>query len=310
MDGGRIVTTWSHKHLPSIQLYTHPTQILPSAQPHLLHLLLCFTLADQCISHGMAQPAKQGNSFSSRQQPLKAAVVDETNYFGSDDDEFWDNLKPGDIRAAEDEALQRQSQWQATQATQRQPRQPSPNYIDDDDDDEVTEVPPPAPIIQRLPPKPALVAQQPPYRPSSVAGRVLNQPSRYPATGGVALTPSQNNPHYKKPVPLFNSTNGGWTPSQQYTSNRQVLYPPSSQSQTPFRTGSQQGYIPAPAGRPTTAQADEDDVETLRKQLEEVSAFTFFPSSAIRAMLTCPSSSDKKKKPSTQNSSPSQAKCP
>lgn len=222
----------------------------------------------------MAHPAKQGNSFSNRQQPAKPPVVDETNYFGSDDDEFWDNLKPEDIKGAETEALNRQSQWQATQATQRQARQPSPNYIDDGDDDEVTEVPPPAPVIERLPSRPEPTAQQPPYRPPSVAGRVLNQPLRYPATGGVAPTPSQNNPQYKRPVPLFNTTNGGWTPSQQYTANRQVVYPLSSQSQTSFRTGTQQGYTPAPVGGPTTAQVDSDDVETLRKQLEEVCAFS------------------------------------
>lgn len=221
----------------------------------------------------MAQPDKQGNSSSNRQQLAKPPVVDETNYFGSDDDEFWDNLKPEDIKGAETEALNRQSQWQATQATQRQARQPSPNYIDGDDDDEVTEVPPPAPVIERLPTRLASVAQQPPYRPPSVAGRILNQPSRYPATGGVAPAPSQNNPQYKRPVPLFNSTNGGWTPSQQYTANRQVVYPPSSQSQTSFRMGTQQGYTPAAASRPATAQADGDDVEALRKQLEEVRAF-------------------------------------
>lgn len=293
-----------------VPLSTHPTHICPRRGLIYFLYFSALLIANQCTSHGMAQPAKQGNSFSKRQQPVKPPVDDETNYFGSDDDEFWDNLKPGDIKAAEDEALERQSQWQATQATQRQPRQLSPNYIDDDDDDEVTEAPPPAPVIERLPPRPASIAQQPSYRPPSVAGRVLNQPSRYPATGGVALTPSQNNPHYKRPVPLFNGTNGGWTPSQQYSANRQVVYPPSSQSQTSFRTGTQQGYTPAPAGRPMTAQANGDDVETLRKQLEQVSDSTFFPPLTIRAILTSPPSSDKKKKPSTRNSSPSQARCP
>lgn len=221
----------------------------------------------------MAQPAKQGDSFSAR-QPAQP-IVDETNYFGSDDDEFWDNLGHDDIKAAETEALTRQTQWQATQATQRQARQPSPNYIDDDDNDEVTEIAAAAPVIERLPPRPAPVAaQSQPYRPQPMAGRVLHQPSRHTATGGVTPTPSHNNPQYRRPVPLFNSTNVGWTPSQQYTANvnanRQIQYPPSSQSQTSFRTNTQQGYTPALVARPTAQPADENDVEALRKQLEEV----------------------------------------
>lgn len=225
----------------------------------------------------MAHPSKQGTSFPAA-PPVQSAVKDEPTYFNSSDDEFWDNLRPEEIKSAEIQALARHSQWQATQATQatqRHARQPSPNYIADDDDDEVTEVAPPVPVIERLPPRVVQQVSQPqdqqPYRPQAVVGRVLNQPSRYPATGAVVPTPSHNNPQYKRPVPLFSSTNGGWTPSQQFAApNRQIQYPPSSQNQTSSRPNTQQGYTSAPVSRPTTAGSDENDVESLKKQLEEV----------------------------------------
>ena len=288
VTAGRIITSQVHRHCLSSSVYPFSTPfcsqralILFSHLPHAAHV-------SQCTSHGMARPHNQGTVFPQRQPPIQFPTDDSTNYFGSDDDEFWDNLNSNDIKAAETEALTRQSQWQATQASQLPARRaPSPNYIDDDD--EVTEVQPPQPVIERLPQR-VVQGQQgktprypQPYRPPPMQGRVLNQPARAPATGGVAPTPSQNNPQYKRPVPVFNSTNGGWTPSQQ---TRQIQYPPSSQSQS-FGRGTQQGYTPAQVSRPTTAAGpqDENDVEALRRQLEEVMYPTSFPLLASRPVV-------------------------
>ena len=190
-----------------------------------------------------------------------APPAEEENYF-SDDDDDWNGITGEELEAAHNEALTRFTQVQATQ----KPKAESPtDYFDDDDDDldEVTELPAPAPpTIQRVPVanlQNGVRTIQAPFRPQG--GTQLSQ--RPIGLRGIAPTQGQSNPPFKRPVPIFGSTAGGWTPSQA-AANKQ--YPPSSaiQNGASQRNGSSTEKATSPV-----VPADAD-VEALRKRLEEV----------------------------------------